>query len=137
MRIGRRGRKERMEELNQEIEAHLAMATEDLMERGAKESAAGQAARRELGNLTLLKEVTKDVWGGRWWRDALEDLRYGVRILGKSPGFMTVAVLTVALGIGVNTALFFVVNGVFLKPLPYPHSEEMVNAHQNQPNFAT
>src|SRR5438045_1606545 len=134
MRIGRRGRKERMEELNQEIEAHLAMATEDLMERGAKESAAGQAARRELGNLTLLKEVTKDVWGGRWWRDALEDLRYGVRILGKSPGFMTVAVLTVALGIGVNTALFSVVDGDLLNPLHSPHPDEVVTLHECKAN---
>ncbi|HEX9234135.1 MAG TPA: ABC transporter permease [Candidatus Acidoferrum sp.] len=130
-------RRKRVEELNQELESHVTMAAKDLVARSALKTAAAHAARHELGNFSLVREVTQDAWGGRWWRDLLEDSRHGLRILRKNPGFTAVAVLTLALGIGANTAIFTVLNSAVLKSLPVAHPEELVvltdpDAHGSQ-----
>jgi predicted permease len=130
-------RKRQTEELDEELETHLNMAAEDRVGRGEEQGRAEEAARRELGNLALIREVTVDMWGGRWVRDLAADVLYGLRVLARNPRFVAVAVLTLALGIGANTALFSVVNGVLLNPLPYPHPEELVTLHESKPNFAT
>src|SRR6202795_2382799 len=114
-------------ELEEEVRTHLEMAAKERVERGEAAREAERAARREFGNVGLVKEVTRDVWGWRWMRDIADDARYGLRILLKHPGFTIVAVLSLALGIGATTAVFSVVYGVLVNPYPYANSDRMVH----------
>ncbi|HEV2114512.1 MAG TPA: ABC transporter permease, partial [Terriglobales bacterium] len=130
-----RWKKGQAQDLDKEIQSHLAMAALDREQHGATPEAAKVAARREFGNLLLVQETTRDMWGWASLERFAQDLRSGGRMLARSPGFSVVAVLTLALGIAINTALFSVVNGVLLSPLPYPHPEQLVSMFESKPHF--
>ncbi len=119
-------RKRREAELEEEVRGHLEMAARECVDRGDAAKEAERAARREFGNVSLVKEVTRDQWGWRWFEELWSDLRYGARTLRKSSGFTAVAVLTLALGIGANSAIFSYFNAWMIKPLPYPQADRLM-----------
>ncbi|MGB7624198.1 MAG: ABC transporter permease [Terriglobia bacterium] len=117
---------QRDEELKKEIQTHLEMATRDRLDRGEAADKAAHNARREFGNVDLVREVTRQQWGWNWIDSLLRDTGYGARMLRRNPGFTAVAVLTLALGIGATTAIFSALNPILFEPLPYPHASRIL-----------
>ena len=116
----------RDDELDEEIRVHLAMAVRDRLDRGERLREAGAAARREFGNVALVKEVTRAMWGRTWIDRCIQDVRYAGRLFLQHPSFTIVAIVSLAFGIGANAALFQVLDAVRLQSLPIPNPHELL-----------
>lgn len=120
-------------DLSEEIREHLEEKIEELVAGGRSRKDASAAARREFGNVALTEENSREVWRWPSIESFLADVRFGARTLRKSPVFTSIAVLTLALGIGANTAIFSLVSGILLVSLPYPNADQLVSVTGTYP----
>jgi predicted permease len=125
-----------MKELDRDIREHIERETQDNIDRGMAAEEAHYAALRKFGNLRRVTEETREIWSFVWFEQLVADGRYGLRTLRRSPGFTVVALLTLAIGIAANGAVFAVVNSVLLEPLRYPNPEQLVAIRQSAPGAA-
>jgi len=122
-------------ELEEELQSHIEMRTDDLVRAGWDSSAARRQARIEFGSQERFKEECREAIAGNFLDILIQDVRFSLRMLRKSPGFAAIVVLTIALGIGATTAIFSVVDTTLLKPLPYSHPEELISIESDLPGI--
>ena len=130
-------RRKPVDDLEEEIRSHLRMEEQENLESGMTPGEAHYAALRRFGNVTLAQERSREIWGWGSVESLWQDLRYGVRQLSRSPGFTAVAVLTLALGIGANTAIFSLIDAVLLRSLRVEKPDELVQVYRYDPQWNT
>ncbi len=126
-------RQRRYDDISVSIREHLDERIDELIEDGLAPEEAAHRARREFGNVALIEERSREAWQWQFVESVLADLKLTFRRLGKSPGFMATILLTLAIGIGANTAVFSIINRVLLEPLPYPQSDRLISLFLNAP----
>ncbi len=135
LRAGRRQRAHNEEDLHRELQSHLDLEAEEQQDRGLSREDASNAAKRALGNATIIAEDVRESWPLAATEKFQRDLRYAARTLRKSPGFTAVAILTLALGIGANTAIFSAIDVLMLRPLPFTNADQLVRIYSIQPGM--
>jgi predicted permease len=128
-------RRKPVDDLAEEIRSHLEMEEQENLESGMPPDEAHYAALRRFGNVTLAQERSREMWGWNSVETLWQDVRFGLRQLRRNPGFTAVAVLTLAIGIGANTAIFSVVNAVLLRSLPFANPSRLIALHEGIPKM--